>query len=105
MEKKIKAAAVGYGDAVMLYSAAGVRAVTAKDDADAQKRIRALVSEGYSLIFVTEGLFSRIAPALSKYLSASYPIIIPVPDEDSTGEYTEKRISENIRRAVGSDIL
>lgn len=105
MEKKLKTAVIGDKNYVSLYSAAGVRVSHATDRQTAVKSLNSLVSSGYSVIFITEGLYKECEDSLKKYLMSPYPIIIAVPDESSDGEYSKNRISANIKKAIGSDII
>lgn len=105
MERKLRSAVIGDKNYVSLYSAAGVRVADAKDKQSALKVLSSLVSSGYSVIFMTEALYKECEENLKKYLQSPYPIIIPVPDETSDGEYSKSRISANIKKAVGSDII
>lgn len=104
MERQIRIAVVGDKNYVSLYSAAGARIAHATTKAQALKAVSTLYSNGYSVIFMTEGLFKECEEGLQKYLRTPYPVIIPVPDENSDGSYTEGRISANIKKAIGSDI-
>lgn len=105
MEKKIKAAVIGDKSRVAMYSAAGVAVFHASEAREVLKLIPELDADGYGIIFVSEPLFAECEEGLKKYVAQPYPIIIPVPDENSDGSYTKKRIAENIKKAIGSDIL
>ncbi|MBQ1847626.1 MAG: hypothetical protein II135_06460 [Clostridia bacterium] len=105
MEKKIKAAVVGDKSRVAMYAAAGVAVYHATERHDVLKLIQQLDSEGYGIIFVSEPVYAECEDGLKKYVSQPYPIIIPVPDENSDGSYARQRIAENVKKAIGSDII
>lgn len=105
MLKKIKAAVIGDKNEMSLYAAAGVRVCDAGDSHQTLQLIAKLTTEGYGLIFVSEKLYIACGDALKKYLSSPYPIITPVPCEGSDGSYAKQRIADNIKKAIGSEII
>lgn len=105
MAKKIKAAVIGDKNEVSLYAAAGVRVCDANDGKEAISLVEHLVDGGYGLIFMTEVLYIECEARLKKYLTLPYPIIIPVPCRESDGSYSQKRIADNVKKALGSDII
>ena len=105
MEKKIKAAVIGDKSRVAMYAAAGVAVFHATERHDVLKLIPELDSEGYGIIFISEPIYAECEDGLKKYTAVPYPIIIPVPDENSDGSYSKRRIAENVKKAIGSDII
>lgn len=105
MAKKIKAAIIGDKNEVALYGAAGVRVCDATNAKDAQKELDRLVDEGYGLIFMTETLYRECEAKIKKYLEVPYPIITAVPCRGSDGSYSQAKIAENVKKALGSDII
>ena len=105
MEKKIKAAVIGDKSRVAMYAAAGVAVFHATERHEVLKLIPELDSEGYGIIFVSEPVYAECEDGLKKYTAVPYPIIIPVPDENSDGSYSRQRIAENVKKAIGSDII
>ncbi|MBO4422624.1 MAG: hypothetical protein J5879_04255 [Clostridia bacterium] len=105
VEKKLKAAMIGPKSVAALYGAAGAAVFEPSADQSVTKLIAKLYGDGYGIIFVSETIYRSCEGALKKYLTDPYPIIIPVPDENSDGTYSKERIAANIKKAIGSDLI
>ncbi len=101
----MKAAIIGPKSVAALYGAAGVAVFEPSDDISPSKLISKLYADGYGIIFIAETYYRKSEDAVKKYLNEPYPIIIPVPDDNSDGTYSKERIAANIKKAIGSDLI
>lgn len=100
-----KIAVVGDKDSVLAFKALGidVRVVYEKDDA--REAIDSLANEGYGVIFVTEELADKIEETIERYNNKIIPAVILIPSNKGTLNIGMNKISENVEKAVGSNIL
>jgi len=104
-ERKMKAAIIGPKSVAALYGAAGVAVFEPTEDVVPSKLISKLYADGYGIIFIAETVYKRCEDAVKKYINDPYPIIIPVPDDNSDGTFSKDRIAANIKKAIGSDLI
>ena len=100
-----KAAAVGSHSSVVLFSAAGIRTVSAESVKEAEKAVNRLVKEGYGIIFLTENYAKALENELKRYRASAYPVILPVPEKSGPGGYGMQKINSNMEKAIGTNIF
>ena len=100
-----KAAAVGSHSSVVLFSAAGIRTVSAENVKDAEKAVNTLVKEGYGIIFLTENYAKELENELKRYRETAYPVILPVPERAGGSGYGMQKINNNMEKAIGTNIF
>ena len=100
-----KAAAVGNHSSVVLFSAAGIKTVSAESVKEAEKAVNRLVKEGYGIIFLTENYAKELENELKRYRASAYPVILPVPEKSGPGGYGMKKINSNMEKAIGTNIF
>ena len=100
-----KMAAVGERDAVLAFSAVGVRAVPVETADEASRAVNALAKEGYSIILVTERTAQSIQETISKFKTMPTPAIIPIPGAGGSNGYARAAMHAHMEKAVGADIL
>lgn len=100
-----KTAAVGSHSSVVLFSAAGIRTVSAETVKDAEKAVNTLAKEGYSIIFLTENYAEALENELKRFRANAYPVILPVPDKSGPNGYGMGKIKDNMEKAIGTDIF
>lgn len=98
-------AAVGDGASVSLFHTVGIKTVSVTTANDAERAIRALVREGKKVIFVTEVFIKELSDLTEKYREKAYPAIIPIPDRNGSLHLAEKKIIENMEKAIGTNIF
>ncbi|MBQ9557575.1 MAG: V-type ATP synthase subunit F [Clostridia bacterium] len=102
---RTKIAAVGDLASVLLFNALGISAVGAETPQDVEREITRLVSEGYSVIFITEKTAAGVPELINKYKSQTFPAIIPIPDKDGSDGSGLRAIRANVEKAVGKNIF
>lgn len=100
-----KAAAVGSHSSVVLFSAAGIKTVSAENVKDAEKAVNTLVKEGYGIIFLTENYAKELENELKRYRASAYPVILPVPERSGGSGYGMQKINSNMEKAIGTNIF
>ena len=100
-----KMAAVGERDAVLAFSAVGLRVEPVETPEEAARAVNALARDGYAIILVTERTAQGIQETISKYKTAPTPAIIPIPGSGGTNGYARAAMKANMEKAVGADIL
>lgn len=102
---RTKIAAVGDFASVLLFNALGITAVGADTPQDAERELTRLISEGYSVIYVTEKTARGVPEIIERYKSRTFPAIIPIPDKDGSDGSGLRAIQANMEKAVGKNIF
>lgn len=101
---KGKMAIVGDGDGVLAFSAVGIDAYPVNNADEAGDLIKSL-SKTYAIIFVTDVIAKEIDEIIKRYVTSTYPIIIPLPSKDGSNGYGMERVKQAMEKALGVDIL
>ena len=102
---KMKIAAVGEHSSVILFHTAGIATRSASDIEEAERAIRQFVKEGYESIFLSERLAEDMEEELKRYRASAYPLILPIPDRAGPTGYSMNKITENMEKAIGTNIF
>lgn len=100
-----KIAIVGKKDVYLGFKALGLTVVDARTAPSAERLITDLVSQGYSIIFVSESLGSELAGAIERFRKQATPAIVMIPDNMGSLGIARERVRKLVERAVGIDIL
>ena len=103
MFKKI--GVVGDKDSVLAFKALGIDVFPVTSNDDARKTIDKLAMNDYAVIFVTEQVAVGITETIERYTRQMLPAIILIPSNQGTLNIGMKRISDNVEKAVGVNIL
>lgn len=103
MFKKI--GVVGDKDSVLAFKALGIDVFPVVEDSEAKKTIDTLARNDYAVIFVTEQVAQNIEETISRYNKAVLPAIILIPSNQGSLNIGMQRISDNVEKAVGMNIL
>lgn len=102
---KMKLAAVGEHSSVILFHTAGIATRSVLDTEEAERAVRQLVKEGYEVIFLSERLAEGMEETLRRYRAEAYPLVLPIPDRAGATGYSRKKITENMEKAIGSNLF
>lgn len=72
---------------------------------EAEKALLSLVKEGVSIIFLSEWYAEQMEQTLQRYRRTAYPIILPIPDSKGPTGYSLNKISANMEKAIGANLL
>ncbi len=103
MYKKI--GVVGDKDSVLAFKALGIDVFPVIEPNEARKTIDTLAVNDYAVIFVTEQVAKDIEDTIERYNKMTIPAVILIPSNEGTLNIGTKRISDNVEKAVGVNIL
>lgn len=103
MFKKI--GVVGDKDSVLAFKALGIDVFPVVEHDEAKKTIDTLARNDYAVIFVTEQIAQNIEETIERYNKAVLPAIILIPGNQGSLNIGMQRISDNVEKAVGMNIL
>jgi len=103
MYKKI--GVVGDKDSVLAFKALGIDVFPVTESEEARKTIDKLARDNYAVIFVTEQVAKNIEETIERYNKETLPAVILIPSNQGTLNIGMQRISDNVEKAVGVNIL
>lgn len=103
MYKKI--GVVGDKDSILPFKAIGIDVFPVVQSNEARKIIDTLAKDNYAVIFVTEEVSKDICETIERYNREVLPAIILIPSNKGTLNIGMQRISNNVEKAVGMNIL
>ena len=92
-------------DSVLAFKALGIDVFPVIEADEAKKTIDTLARNDYAVIFVTEHVAQNIEETIERYNKAVLPAIILIPSNQGTLNIGMQRISDNVEKAVGMNIL
>jgi V/A-type H+-transporting ATPase subunit F len=98
---------IGDKDSVLFFKAFGldVYPVSVEDRDDNRKLVDRLAREDYGMIFLTEQIAETMAETIDRYNNSLTPAIILIPSNTGSLGIGLARVSSNVERAVGMNIL
>lgn len=103
MYKKI--GVVGDKDSVLAFKALGIDVFPVVEAEGARKTIDRLAMKDYAVIFVTEQVAKEIEETIERYNRVTLPAVILIPSNQGSLNIGMQRISDNVEKAVGVNIL
>ena len=103
MFKKI--GVVGDKDSVLAFKALVIDVFPVVGDDEAKKTVDRLARDNYAVIFVTEQVAQGIEETIERYNKEVLPAVILIPSNQGTLNIGMQRISDNVEKAVGVNIL
>ncbi|EQB86534.1 V/A-type H+-transporting ATPase subunit F [Clostridium punense] len=100
-----KVGVVGDKDSILAFKAIGIDVFPVIEVEEARKRIDRMAFENYAVIFVTEQLAQHLEETIQRYNTKMIPAIILIPSNQGSLNIGKKRISDNVEKAVGVNIL
>lgn len=89
----------------MAFKAIGIDVFPVVEAEEARKAIDKMAYNDYAVIFVTEQLAQHLDETIERYNKKLLPSIILIPSNQGTLNIGKKRISDNVEKAVGVNIL
>lgn len=103
MYKKI--GVVGDKDSVLAFKALGIEVFPVVEKEEARKTIDRLAMTDYAVIFVTEQVAKDVQETIERYNRMILPAVILIPSNQGSLNIGIQRISDNVEKAVGVNIL
>jgi len=100
-----KVGVVGDKDSVLAFKALGIDVFPVVEPEEARKTIDKLAKDNYAVIFVTEQVAKDIEETIQRYNRETLPAVILIPSNQGTLNIGMQRISDNVEKAVGVNIL
>jgi len=100
-----KVGVVGDKDSVLAFKALGIDVFPVVESEEARKTIDKLAKDNYAVIFVTEQVAKDIEETIQRYNRETLPAVILIPSNQGTLNIGMQRISDNVEKAVGVNIL
>lgn len=100
-----KVGVVGDKDSVLAFKALGIDVFPVVEPEEAKKIIDRLAVNNYAVIFVTEQVAKNIEETIERYNKQMLPAVILIPSNQGTLNIGMQRISDNVEKAVGVNIL
>ena len=100
-----KVAVVGDKDSILAFKALGVDVFPVLEAEEARRTSETLGRDKYGVIFITEQAAARIPDTIDRYNKILTPAVILIPSNQGTLNIGIQRISDNVEKAVGSNIL
>ena len=72
---------------------------------EARKTIDKLAMQDYAVIFVTEQVAQEVEETIERYNRVTLPAVILIPSNQGSLNIGMQRISDNVEKAVGVNIL
>ncbi|MBN1042985.1 V-type ATP synthase subunit F [Clostridium botulinum] len=103
MFKKI--GVVGDKDSVLAFKALGIDVFPVVGNEETKKTVDKLAKNDYAVVFVTEHVAQGIEETIERYNKEVLPAVILIPSNQGTLNIGMQRISDNVEKAVGVNIL
>ena len=103
--KTYKIGVVGNRDAILPFRLIGFQTFPVTEATEAVNTLRRLSREDFPIIYLTEDMAAEIPETLAYYDKQVLPAIILIPTHKGVMGLGQKRIRENVEKAVGQDIL
>lgn len=100
-----KIGVVGEKDVVIPFQLLGFDAYPINDGKEARKKIDELANNEYGIIYLTESIAKQIPDTIAHYDTQVIPAIILIPSHKGSEGIGLKRVSDNVEKAVGQNIL
>ncbi|MBN2073779.1 MAG: hypothetical protein JW770_07530 [Actinobacteria bacterium] len=106
--EKGKIAAFGEKDIMLIFKSAGVDVFPVSGNANVpemENHLKTLVSEGYSIIFMTETIAGKLDRLIKYYSGKITPSIVVIPGPGRSSQYAIRELRRAIIKAVGADVM
>ena len=100
-----KIGVVGDKDSILAFKAIGIEVYPVVGAEESRKTIDRLARDEYGIIFVTEQVAAEIPDTIERYDKTMLPAVILIPSNQGSLNIGMKRISDNVEKAVGVNIL
>lgn len=103
-----KIAAFGESDIMLIFKAIGADVYPVEgmtDTAEAENRLKAIIREGYGIIFMTETIAAELDSTIRYYSNRITPSIVVIPGLGKRNNYAVNQLRTAIIKAVGADVM
>lgn len=100
-----KIGVIGDKDSILAFKALGVDVFPVVGLEETRKTLDTLARNKYGIVFITEQSAQMIPETIERYIKELVPAVILIPSNQGTLNIGLDRITKNVEKAVGSNIL
>ena len=100
-----KVAIIGDKDSILAFKSIGIEVFEVNGRDDARRMVDKLAHDGYGVIYITEQIASEIEETIDRYIKSLTPTIVLIPSSQGSLGIGMKKISDNVQKAIGMNIL
>ena len=101
----MKTAVIGERDYILGFKAVGVAAFPVETGEEAFQALTAIRDENYAVIFIVEDFAEALKDILKELQEKPRPVLVLIPGTRNSRGLALERLRQNVRRALGADIL
>lgn len=98
-------AVIGDNDSILPFKVVGFSIFPVKTSHQARQLLKQLEKENYGIIYITEQLAIDMMDVIEAYRKVVIPIVMLIPSYQGTHQLGMTNISENVEKAIGTNIL
>lgn len=96
---------IGDKDSILAFKALGVDVFPVVGAEETRKTLDHLAHSKYGIVFITEQTAQMIPETIERYIKELVPAVILIPSNQGSLNIGLDRITKNVEKAVGSNIL
>ena len=100
-----KVAVIGQRDSILIFKGLGISIFSVKDGEEASRTLATIAQDDYAAIFITEDLAEEVEEIMRDLRERPFPTVTFIPGTRGTRGLGMERLRNNVRKAVGADIL
>lgn len=104
-KKQNEIGVVGEREVVGAFRAIGMRVSPASEPEAIAQAVFRMASSGVPVIFITESAARKVPETLERYKSDPRVAIIPIPGSNGSDGFGMQRVTANVEKAIGANIL
>ena len=100
-----KAAVIGQRDSILGFKGLGISIFSVKDGEEASRTLVAIAKDDYAVIFISEDFAEGVEEILEDLRERPFPTVTFIPGTKESRGLGMEKLRNNVRKAVGADIL
>ncbi|MBR0575827.1 V-type ATP synthase subunit F [Proteiniclasticum sp. BAD-10] len=96
---------IGDKDSILPFKALGIDVFPVVGPEETRKTLDTLARDKYGIVFITEQAAQLIPESIDRYVKELVPAVILIPSNQGSLNIGLNKITENVEKAVGSNIL
>lgn len=100
-----KIAVIGERDCILGFKALGVSIFPAETGEEASQALTAIRDSDYAVVFISEDFADDVKDLLEELREKPLPAVALIPGTRGSQGLARERLRQNVRRAIGADIL
>lgn len=96
---------IGDKDSILPFKALGIDVFPVVGPEETRRTLDTLARDKYGIVFITEQAAQLIPESIDRYVKELVPAVILIPSNQGSLNIGLDKITENVEKAVGSNIL